>query len=213
VHRASFFLAAFFVGCASADEPSSGTPDASAETVGADTSTGADVAVDSAAPKKDADLVDVSPDVIFPVEDIGAPGACGIPAGTTATATATAGTNAPANAIDGKTGTFWSSGNASGGTLRLAFPKATRFDRVRIAARSVLGSFSPTFTLLGRVTKMTPVTIGTAKVPVTPTVAWVPEFKVTAGTYDGLDVTIASSSLVLIGEVFVYDSTAGCTPP
>lgn len=212
VHRVPLFAAAlFFVGCASADEArSTAAEDAAAESA-SDTSVVTDAAVDSAVTTKDAEVVDVDPDVIFPVEDVGPPGTCGVPPGTTASASATGGSNVPANAIDGKTTTYWSSG-ATSGTLRLNFPAVARFDRVRIAARTVFSSATPTFTLTGRVGKTGSV-IGTAKPSVSTTSSWLPEINVTAGGYDGLDIAIASSSLVLIAEVYVYDSASGCTPP
>lgn len=212
MHRVSLLAAVFLVGCAGADEGPSAAADDAASEAAADTSVAADTAVDTAVPKADAEIVDVDPDVIFPVEDVGPPGACGIPATTTVTASATAGTNVPANAIDGKLTTYWSSGSGSGGTLRLNFPSTVRFDRVRIAARTVFGSSTPTFTLTGRTGKLGTV-IGTVKPTVSPTSTWLPEVMVTAGSYVGLDVAITSSSLVLVAEVYVYDSASGCTPP
>ncbi len=212
-------LGCLLVGCAS-----TGPGDAEPTDAGLEASTTVDAAppVDAstsdagsssdgeadAVPPADAPGSDV---VIFPVEDVGAPGVCGVPGGTTATASATGGSNVASNAIDGKSTTYWGSGG-TGGTLRLAFPKATRFDRARVLVRGVFGTPSVTFSFAGRTAKGA-TAIGTTKGTATATGVWLPEAALTAGTWDGLDVAMTASTACLVAEVFVYDSTATCTPP
>lgn len=204
---------ALILGCAGAEDAPSSTP-------ASDSGAASDVTIDSGATDasasdsgsevRDEGVVDVSPDVIFPVEDVGPPPVCGVPKATTATASATNGSFVPANAVDGSLTTLWYAG-ATTGTLKLAFPTDLKFDRVRIAAKSLLGTGTPTVTLVGHVGKTTP-TIGTAKPTVTTATAWLPVINVTPGTYSGLDVAL-NGGLIQLAEVYVFDSTAGCTLP
>ncbi|MBI2390903.1 MAG: hypothetical protein HYV09_15030 [Deltaproteobacteria bacterium] len=194
MHRAAL-LACLVVGCATGDDDGvRPRPDAGADAGARDTGSPGDVA----------------PEAIFPVEDAGEKGLCGTPAGTTITASGSY-SSTPEMAIDGNLDTYWNSGGYTG-SVRLKFAGAIRFDRVRLAA-TALPACDETYTLVGWVGGA-PTTIATATRSVPSVGAWLPTIEVTAGTWDELSVEVAkAASWITLGEIVVFDSTAGCGLP
>jgi len=168
-----------------------------------------DAAVDTA-PSRDATEPDVLADVIFPIEDTGPKGICETPAGTTITGSG-AYMSTPQMAIDGKLDTVWNSGGYTG-SVRLKFPKAIRFDRVRLAANAV-PACDETYTLTGYLAGA-PTTLAAATRPVVSAVGWLPTIDLPGGTWDELSIDVAkAASWITLAEVVVFDSTAGCGLP
>jgi len=132
-------------------------------------------------------------------------GGIGVPAGTTATASATYSTFAPSNAIDGNLATLW---NAPGPTasLTLHFLKPQAITGIRMAATSSPATMeSYTVTASGR-----PTTIGSGTLMVnglTP-VTIEPAIDVTPGTYSGITIAVnGMASWAVINEVSLLTTT------
>lgn len=198
MHRAAPWLTSLFamVGCATAAND--------------DLSPRSDAAADGLTDARDTGgIEDVAPEAIFPVEDAGEKGLCGTPAGTTITASGSY-SSTPQMAIDGTLDTYWNSGDYTG-WVRLKFPKAVRFDRVRLAANA-LPACDETYTLVGyKGGAATPLGTATRSVG---SGGWLPTIEVAGGTWDELSIEVAkAASWITLGEVVVFDSTAGCGIP
>jgi len=192
----SFSLLVFaLLGCANADEPS----------------TGIDAGNDGAVADSGTTLrTDGAMDAIFPTEDSGPTGICATPSGTTVTANG-AYMSAAESVVDAQLSTVWNSGDYAG-WLRLKFPSPTRFDRVRIAANA-LPACDEVYTIKG-VSGGATTTLATATRSVTSETKWLPAIELSAGTYDELLIEIGmSASWIAIGEIVVFESTAGCPAP
>jgi hypothetical protein len=190
-------LTIVLVGCADAEEPAASI-DAGRDTAVADTGA------------RDTAVSDAPSDSIFPVEDVGPTGICATPTGTTVTASA-AHMSTPDMVVDGTLSTVWNSGGYSG-WVRLTFPKPTLLDRLRIAANA-LPDCDHVYTIKGT-SGGSETTIGTATRSVTGENKFLPPIEVARGTYDELLVEIApTASWIALGEIVVYDSTAGCPVP
>ena len=161
---------------------------------------------------------ETSSDAIFPVDDTGSvdtapvdtgppPGPCGVPKGSTATASGSY-ASTPDLVLDGKTETYWNSGGYTG-WIKITFPSPIRLDRVRLAGLAT-PACSETYTLTGH-QGATDVPLGV----VTRSVGaggWLnPAVEVTRDLYDAITVDVGkAASWIAVGEVNVWDSVATC---